>query len=398
MLKKLRIKFICINMLIVTVMLGIIFGMVLRSTYVSRREESIRMLQMTLDNKKRGLLTALEFPCFIVDVSPDGSLANLSGRIQNTAEAREYAEKVLASAQQKEEDSAILSDYSLRYLRKNTPDGLRYAFIDSSIENLGLRSLIINSALIGTGSLVAFFFISLFLARWAVKPVEQAWKRQKEFIADASHELKTPLTVIMTNAELLESGEYPVEEQHRISSGILAMSAQMRGLVERLLELARVDNGAVQTEFVVLDFSELTEDAALPFEPLFFEKGLTLNTEIAPAVHVSGSASHLKQVVEILLDNAQKYSTDHAETFVSLRLAAHSRCLLEVRNGGAELGREDLKKIFQRFYRVDKARSMNHSYGLGLSIAKSIVEEHHGRIWAESRNGQNSFFVELPLA
>ena len=175
------------------------------------------------------------------------------------------------------------------------------------------------------------------------------------------------------------------------------MSHQMRGLVESLLELARVDNGGQNMVFSRLNYSELVTDALLPFEPVYFEKGLLLESEVAEGVFVKGSAQHLKQVLDILLDNASKYAAPDSTVQVTLRTQG-AHCLLSAANPGEEISKEDLKNIFKRFYRVDKARSMNHSYGLGLAIAEGIIHRHNGKIWAESGGGINTFFVQLPLA
>ena len=175
------------------------------------------------------------------------------------------------------------------------------------------------------------------------------------------------------------------------------MAGQMRGLVERLLELARADNGTVQTAMGLLDYSELVSECLLPFEPIFFEKGMELRSDIAPGLRLRGSDSHLRQVVDILLDNAQKYAFPGGGVGVTLRKQGY-HCLLAVANQGPTITEEELNNIFKRFYRVDKARSRDGSYGLGLSIAQRIVEEHGGQITAESRNNVNTFRVVLPLA
>ena len=145
-----------------------------------------------------------------------------------------------------------------------------------------------------------------------------------------------------------------------------------------------------------MDLSELVTDAVLPFEPLFFENDLEIRPDIESGITLKGSEAHLRQAVEILLDNAMKYSAASSAVQVALKRRG-SRCLLSVSNSGEPVSEEDLKNIFKRFYRADKVRSMNHSYGLGLSIAEGIVREHHGRIWAESKDGRNTFFVELPM-
>ena len=260
-----------------------------------------------------------------------------------------------------------------------------------------MRSLTDTCILIGVLGFAVFLGLSFLLARWAVKPVETAWNQQRQFVADASHELKTPLTVILTNAELLQEPEYDEQARSRFVDSIMTMSRQMRGLVESLLELARVDNGGQNMVFSRLNFSELVSDALLPFEPVYFEKGLTLESNVEENLFVKGSQQHLKQVADILLDNASKYASADSTVRVILRRQG-SHCLLSVASAGDAISREDLKNIFKRFYRMDKARSMNHSYGLGLSIADSIVGKHGGKIWAESADGVNTFFVQLSAA
>ena len=135
---------------------------------------------------------------------------------------------------------------------------------------------------------------------------------------------------------------------------------------------------------------------SLPFEPVFFEAGLTLTTDIQPGITLRGSGQHLRQTADILLDNARKYAAPPGEVTVTLTQTG-SRCRLTVSNPGPEISKEDLKNIFKRFYRSDTAHTQRGSYGLGLSIAQNIVLRHHGKIWAESKNGRNTFFVELPV-
>ena len=292
-------------------------------------------------------------------------------------------------------EMGLLRQYNLRYYIQTTVFGMSVVFVDISSEIATMQNLVKSCVFIGLVGFAAFLALSFLLARWAVRPVEKAWNQQRQFVADASHELKTPLTVIMTNAELLQSPGYAEEDRGRFTSSILTMSHQMRGLVESLLELARVDNGTAKMEFTGLDMSELVSDGLLPFEPVYFEKELLLESDIQPGLQVRGSASHLKQVLDILLDNGAKYSTPSGTVRVALKRQG-GHCLLSVATPGEALSREDLKNIFKRFYRMDKARSMNHSYGLGLAIAESIVKEHGGRIWAESQDGINTFFVQIP--
>ena len=226
--------------------------------------------------------------------------------------------------------------------------------------------------------------------------LQQTERQRREFIANISHELKTPLTVIMTNAELLNSPGFDEARRSQFAAHILTMSRQMRRLIEEMLELARTDNGRSLSGFAPVDLSRLVSDALLPFEPVFFEKGLTLTSDIAPEVTVLGSGQHLRQVVDILLDNAQKYSDVPGEVTAVLTRQG-SRCRLSVSNPGPALSKEELRSIFERFYRVDLAHTQRGSYGLGLSIARNIVAHHHVRIWAESKEGRVTFTVELPV-
>lgn len=292
------------------------------------------------------------------------------------------------------ERSGTIPDRHVRFLCLDTPQGKCLVFVDISGEQGMRSSLIRNCILIGIGGFLLFFLISILFARWAIKPVENAWNEQKQFVADASHELKTPLTVILTNAELLQSPEYDANAKTRFADNILTMSRQMRSLVEGLLELSRADNGSMDLAMENLDFGVTTETALYLFEPLYFEHSLSLRSELADDVWVKGSPTHLKQVLDILLDNALKYSAPDSEVLVKLEKQHHC-CLLSVTSCGDTISQKDLKHIFQRFYRVDKSRTGSGSYGLGLSIAESIVRKHHGKIWAESVDGRNTFFVWL---
>ena len=400
MLKRLRIKFVCINMLIATAMLAVIFGMIFYFTKENLENESLRMMQTI--TAERGRLgrpgqrqDEVRLPYFVLDITQTGEVL-ASGDGYDLSD-QDFLREIISAVLEGTDQTGAIEEYGLRYQRVMTPMGHRIAFVDVSSEQSTLNNLVKTCVSIGLLSLLIFFLISLLLARWAIKPVEEAWAQQRQFVADASHELKTPLTVILTNAELLQEPDQDEEAKVQFSHSILTMAHQMRGLVENLLELARVDNGTVKADLTRLDLSALVSEAILPFEPLYFEKGLEIQPQIEEGITVHGSEAHLRQVAEILLDNAMKYSLSPATVELKLQRQGH-RCLLSVSNPGQPMSPEDLKNIFKRFYRMDKARSMNHSYGLGLPIAESIVTEHKGRIWAESAEGFNTFFVELPTA
>ena len=406
MIKRLRRKFVFINMTIVTVMLVVIFSLIFFFMGVTMEMENRQLMEQAGDGSGRHGNRPADIPAdrperprepwnstLVVRVDPQGALQIVgSGRFADVEaeEAGQLVEKVRG----KENNYGLLYNEALRYRSREGSGGQIYVFLDVSAGLDTMENLMRTCAVIGLLCFCAFWGISILLARWAIRPVEKAWNQQRRFVADASHELKTPLTVIMTNAELLQSPEYSQEDRSRFTDSILTMSHQMRGLVESLLNLARVDNGTVKMVFSLLDLSELVSDCLLPFEPVFFEKGLLLESRITDGLYTKGSEAHLRQVMEILLDNAAKYAAPEGTVTVTLKRQGN-HCLLAVANPGEPIGREELERIFERFYRIDKARAMNHSYGLGLSIAESIVQEHGGKIWADSAEGINTFYVQL---
>ena len=401
MLRRLRIKFVCINMAIVTIMLCVIFALMLTSTRINLEQQSIQMMQSvaaapTALGRPDETADHARLPYFSLQVDPDGQVIATSGGYFDLSD-QGLLDELVAASSSSGSTTGILPQYGLRYCRVVSPTSQYIIFADMSSEQTTLNDMLRTCLLVGGVSFLAFLVISLFLARWAVKPVEQAWDQQKQFIADASHELKTPVTVISMSAQLLQEPEYPPEQKSRFAAQIATMSRQMQGLVESLLELARVDDGGAKMTFSTVDYSKLVEDALLPFEVLYYERGLTLDSRIQPGIQLQGSAPHLKQAVDVLLDNARKYATPQTQVEVQLDRPDHGHCVLSVSTRGDAISQEDLKNIFKRFYRLDAARSMNHSYGLGLSIAQGIVIAHHGRIWARSEGGVNTFLIQLPL-
>lgn len=398
MIKQLRLKFILINMSIVTLMLCIILSMVYQFTRVNLETANLRTMRNIADHPIRPGIPKepgedVQLPYFVLQVGEQGELAASGGYYDLTDS--EFLEELFATISATSENHGILEEYNLRYYRVNAPMNQYFVFTDISSEIATLQGLMRNCIMIGVLSFLIFLGISIRLAKWAVKPVDTAWKQQKQFVADASHELKTPLTVIMTNAELMQNMEFDEESRVKFSQNILTMSRQMRGLIEQMLVLARTEQIQSDTVYSAVDFSKLVSDAILPFEPVFFENNLVMETQIASGIKVNGAEAQLRQLLEILLDNAHKYSKEKGTTWVTLRTHRKSRCLLTVANEGDDIAKEDLKQIFKRFYRVDKARSRNGSFGIGLSIAEKIVMQHGGKIWAESKNGVNSFQVEL---
>ena len=399
MIRKLQVKFIIINMTMITVMLCVIFGLVYNFTRNNLETESISMMKtIAAEPFRLGRPNEpspdLRLPYFTLQLGMRGELISTGGGYYDLSD-KEFLKDLIDESVGSPQETGVLEEHNLRFCRVATPRGTVLVFADMSSENTTLDNLIKTSAFIGLFSFLVFLCISIFLSRWAVKPVAAAWLRQKQFVADASHELKTPLTVIMTNAELLQGDEYDDTERKQFSKGIMQMSQQMKLLVENMLELARSDAEQTRQQMWPVNFSKLVLDSAISFEGVFVESGLALESAVEPEITVQGNEQALQQVVDILLDNARKYSHPGGETIVRLYDVGSNKCQLKVSNPGAEIPTEDLKKIFQRFYRMDKARSRDGSFGLGLSIADSIVTQHRGKIWAESKDGYNSFYIEL---
>ncbi len=398
MIKKLRLKFILTNMLIVLVLLSLLLGMILVFTQAQMEKDNIQMMRGIALRPRAPVLPAnagdMNLPFFRLTVSKEGELLSCDGGYYDLSD-EELLYQLIGAADAENKEIGTIDAYHLRFLRHERSENTIYVFSDITSETKAIKGLITNCALIGFTGLGLFLIVSVLLSAWAVHPVAQAWEQQKQFVSDASHELKTPLTVILTNAELLQSGEYGKEESSRFLSSIQTMGQQMRGLVEEMLMLTRAENGMQAKTLQRVNWSGAVNESVMLFEPVFFEKGLMLEADSGDDIFVRGDEAKLRQVTEILLDNARKYCREGTTTRVKLSRKGRS-ALLEVSDEGEEISREELKKIFRRFYRVDKARTMNHSYGLGLSIAEQIVTGHKGKIWAESCNGVNSFYVQLP--
>ena len=384
MLKKLRLKIILAIVLVAAVMLGAILGLFYTLTKQNLRTQSISMMQAIAADPFSPVQPGQEpqqvhLPYFVLQTDAFGNLVAIGSSDYDLAQASQDA-------------IGEIPEYSLRYCRVTGS----VIFADISSEQQTLRTLLKTGALLVALGLLAFFGLAVLLAHSAVKPVEQAWRQQKQFVADASHELKTPLTVILTNTELLQSPDYDAAQKQTFLSGIDAMAKQMRALVERLLELARAENEQAACAFEPCDLSQITESSTLLFEAALFERGLTLQTELEADIMVSGDRRQLSQLVEIYLDNARKYASGGTVT-VRLSRCGKNRCRLSVSNEGEASAPQALRQIFDRFSRADAARTRDGSFGLGLSIAQAIAQTHGGSVWAESETGVNTFFAELPM-
>ena len=400
MIRKLRVKFVCYNMLIAACMLAVLFGTL--NYYMRRGVEMRRFYMMRRIAEEPGHKFrpgesgsgALHLSHFTLEYGEDGELESHGDSSYDLSD-REWLQGLYERVCAMEENYGVLSDCGLRYYRAETPQGPKLVFTDVSEEQTALLRMEKIFAAVGFGSFAFLFVLSVLLSGLAVLPVEEAWRQQKKFVADISHELKTPLTVIVSNAELLSQPGYDEAQRKGFSDNILTMSRRMRHLVESMLDLARIDNATGNEGREELDFSALVEDCILPFEPLYYEQGLLLETGIEPGLRVQGNRQVLRQCVDILLDNAWKYS-EPGTVRVNLRRVGRN-AVLTVSNPSPEFSKSECEDIFNRFYRRDEARSEPGSYGLGLPIAEGIVTRYGGKIACAWEAGEIRFTVNLPL-
>lgn len=238
---------------------------------------------------------------------------------------------------------------------------------------------------------IVILIISQLLSAWMIKPVKMSFDKQKQFIADASHELKTPLAIIMASAESVQVEE----KEQKWLNNIKSESERMNKLISSLLDLAKIENEVATKPKEVANLSKLVEMSILSFESLAYEKEVELTYEIEKELTIQCNGEEIKELMSILLDNAIKHSTKKGKINVELK-ADKNHILLKVTNKGNPIPPGEEEKIFERFYRVDKARNRKENrYGLGLAIAKGIVDNHHGKISASSKDDYTTFTVML---
>lgn len=395
MIRKLRWKVIGLNMGMVFCVLLAVFAAV----YFSSRAVIARSVQQQL---QQVLQTGGGYdlsqpgqegvPCFVAEVYASGTV-RVSGNSYYDLTDKAALVDIVTAALSADSDEGVLAEHHLRYLRQAGLLSTRIAFTDSTLEQATLRSLLTGSLLIGLAALAVLFACSYVLSGAVTRPVDRAWQQQKQFLSDASHELKTPLTVILSSAELLEQSAAP--EQKQYVDNVRAESRRMKRLVEDMLTLSRVERGGEHLPDTTADLSDAAADAALRFEPVAYEAGHTLSYDIAPGLLVRGDSGKLEQAVAVLLDNAIKYAAPGTEVRLDAARQGKNACLW-VENEGDPIPADKLPHIFDRFYRADESRTDGGSFGLGLPIARAIVEAHRGTLRCDSGGHTTRFTITLP--
>lgn len=415
MIKRLKIKLIAINMVLITIVLFSTFGAVYASTSHQIVNETNRSMQKMLDNKEDKAPPKIEIGGYTVKYGNEANTPptnipifsvqldaynNLIKVFENNVTVVDEAalNDMIATSLKSNRTVGILYDQNFRYQIVKNELGTKIAFADRTDEINRLTSLVKTSALVGIGSLIGFFLISLFLARWAVKPIATSLEQQSQFVADASHELKTPLTVILANADiLLTNKEKTIAEQQKWIEYIQTEAKRMTSLVTNLLFLAKIDDRKNDVILNEVNLSDIVWSSMLPFESVAFEQGKMIESKIENDLHTHGDEGKLKQLIVILIDNAIKYANHKGTITVSL-IQDQEKVKLSVNNTGEPIPAGQLGHIFKRFYRVDKSRVREKGgYGLGLAIAESIVTAHRGKISVTSTEKEGTTFTVIFL-
>lgn len=419
MIKKIRIKFIAASMLPLFAVLFLIMGIIGALNYRKIVEDSDSILTVLKENdghfpenreefggevpksekelhgeEPQNSLFSPELPYesryFWVELDKEGEILSANmGKIAavDSAEAEDYAKRV----EQKGKAQGFISTY--RYLAYTTDTGTTVMFLDCRRSLDTFRTFVFTALGVSTAGLLAVFLLILFLSGHIVKPFSRNYEEQKRFITDAGHELKTPLTIIDADAEILEMD---IGENEWLSD-IKNQTKRLSDLTNSLVTLSRMEEERAQYQMIDFPLSDMAEETVEAFSALAKTQSKTLRCDIAPMLSVHGDEKALRQLMTILLDNAVKYAVTESEISLTLK-KQKKQIYLTVFNRAESISREQLSHLFSRFYRTDQSRnSQTGGYGLGLSIAEGIVKAHKGKITASTEDEKSlKITVALP--
>ena len=401
MIRKLRWQFVGVCMALVLTVLAAVFAAAYHAVRQNIEDLSRQVLTQVIREDGSGSAPGVSveiggdrllLPYFTVNIW-DGT-AYITGGTYANLEDTDALRDILSQCLEQNQTEGTVEDYHLRYLVEDNGLYRKLAFVDMSMEQATLARVIRSYLVIALAALLVLLGIAAAASRWVTRPVERAWRQQRQFLSDASHELKTPLTVILSNAELLEGAALP-EKPARWSGNIRCEAEQMRTLVEQMLTLARADNGVRPAAMEPVNFSDVATECVLSFEPVAFEAGKPLEDHVAEDVTVTGDKDRLRHLISILLDNAVKYGAPGGTITLTLE-RTERQARLTVANPGDPIPPEHLPHLFERFYRADSSRGEQSGFGLGLSIADTIAREHKGSLRAESDAVSTRFIFTLP--
>ncbi|QDX95428.1 GHKL domain-containing protein [Brevibacillus laterosporus] len=452
MFKQVRNKFLILNMSIISVLMITAFSVIYFITYNNIQSENLNKLSalsvgptldvpvdvtVTMDSITKMDGTVMDAQAFSISsdysmsfhiqVDDNGVIQKINSFIDMADETYERAAEL---AWHDKKDNSVINIDGKKWMYKISPekgsamirtenDVMQYStdggqtwgvdhpgvinqennnsqitFLDVTDTSKTLTGLFITFLSVGMVMLFVIYVISIYFANRAIKPISVFWDKQKQFIADASHELKTPLAIISANYDALMTNEdETIKSQKKWLEYIQAETTRMIKLVNELLYLAKNDDAEIKLQYFSFDISQAVNNVILSMEAVAFEKNVTIIQHIEPDLMIKSDMDKIKQVITILLDNAIKYTEQNGQIEISLK-KVKKRIVFSIKNSCEGLTKQDLPKLFDRFYRKDTARTHeNGNYGLGLSIAKTIIERLGGRIYAESIESKSVTFI-----
>ena len=388
MIKKIRTKFMIAAMGAVALVLALVLGLTNIINYKNTVEELDATLAILAENGGRFPQGPGQRPEFNIDINPETPFETRYFSV-HLSEAGEVIDMDLENiaAIDSEEDAERIARWcrpinqgfyqNYRYIHSRTEQGVRIIFVDATRQIAQCRDFLLLSFSVALSGLLAVFVITYMLSNVIMRPIIRTQGNQRRFITNAGHDLKTPITIIDADAELLE---LEVGENEWLTD-IRAQSRRLAALTEELIYLSKMEE---DTKLAYIDFpiSDMVEETTRSFAAPAKTKNRTITASITEGLSYTGDSGAIQKLISILLDNALKYSPEGSEITVSLKKRGRS-VLLSVSNIAESLTREDTEHMFDRFYRSDSSRGSRGGFGIGLSVASAIVAAHKGRITAE---------------
>jgi signal transduction histidine kinase len=400
MIKKLKLKFILNNMLLVGIVIATIFSSLCLFIYIMEENkltvaltDNIKIAQANLpalpDNTREpdGIVYDVSF---VMLLDKNGAILATTQTDLNESTIEAIAQKALNSEQARRS----IPNMNLSFMKFEIEQGTLISVISREQLNTRVSESITQSVVATIFSLLLFLYISKRLADIAINPVAKAWDQQRQFLADASHDLKTPLTVILANNNIIASHkDESVESQMKWIESTNEEAGRMRDLINKMLELAKGEEAKEELKLGEIDLSETVENAILQFEVVAFEKNVEIESDIQPYIITKTHRPTFSKILEILFDNAIKYSNPNANIKVTLHQSS-KKIHFTINNKGEYIKPDELPHVFERFYRTNKEREVG-GHGLGLSIAKKKCDLIGAKISVKSNEIDGTTFTVI---